>query len=153
MSYHNGSIWPHDNALAALGLARYGHMSEAVNVLTAIFDASKHMELRRLPELYCGIRRKAGRGPTFYPVACSPQAWASAAPFALLTAVLGLQLDASTETVRFVYPRLPDFLNEVELRNLRLGSSALDILLHRRCSTVAVNVVGKIGPARVEVVI
>jgi len=153
MSYHNGSIWPHDNALAALGLARYGHMSEAVNVLTAIFDASKHMELRRLPELYCGIRRKAGRGPTFYPVACSPQAWASAAPFALLTAVLGLQLDASTETVRFVYPRLPDFLNEVELRNLRLGSSALDILLHRRGSTVAVNVVGKIGPARVEVVI
>lgn len=153
MSYHNGSIWPHDNALAALGLARYGQMSEAVKVLTAIFDASTHMELRRLPELYCGIRRKAGRGPTFYPVACSPQAWASAAPFALLTAVLGLQLDASTETVRFVYPRLPDFLNEVELRNLRLGSSALDILLHRRGSAVAVNVVGKIGPARVEVVI
>src|SRR6185295_16817874 len=99
-------------------------------VLNALFDASRYMELRRLPELFCGIRRKAGHGPTFYPVACAPQAWASAAPFALLAAALGLQLDGIAARARFVNPQLPDFVDGLELRNLRLGSSALDVSLH-----------------------
>jgi glycogen debranching enzyme len=153
MSYHNGSVWPHDNALIALGLARYGHMEEALRLLTALFDASTHMDLRRLPELFCGMRRKREHGPTFYPVACSPQAWASAAPYALLAAVLGLQLDAQARQIRFLRPRLPDFLNEVELRNLRLGESALDVLLRRRGSGVAVTVLSRSGSAGVEVLL
>jgi glycogen debranching enzyme len=153
MSYHNGSVWPHDNALIALGLARYGHMTEALKVLSALFTASSHMDLQRLPELFCGFPRKRGRGPTFYPVACSPQAWASATPFALLTAALGIQINARTETVRFCHPQLPDFIDEVELTNLQLGSSRLDVLLHRRADGVAVTVLEKKGAARVEVLL
>jgi glycogen debranching enzyme len=153
MSYHNGSVWPHDNALVALGLARYGHMDEANRILTALFDASTHMELRRLPELFCGVRRKPQRSPTAYPVACSPQAWASAAPFGLLTAALGLELEAHTQTVRFRHPRLPACLDEVELKHLRLGSSSLDVLLHRRGNGVAVSVIEKSGQASVEVLL
>jgi glycogen debranching enzyme len=153
MSYHNGSIWPHDNAIIALGLARYGHMDAALRILTAVFDVSTHMDLRRLPELFCGLRRKSQRGPTFYPVACSPQAWASAAPFALLAAVLGLHVDASSNRVRFIQPRLPDFLSEVKIGNLRLGASTLEILLQRRTGSVAVSVLGNSGNARVDIVL
>jgi len=153
MSYHNGSVWPHDTALIALGLARYGHMTEALKVLSALFTASCHMDLQRLPELFCGFPRKRGRGPTFYPVACSPQAWASATPFALLTAALGIEINARTETVRFCHPQLPDFIDEVELTNLQLGSSRLDVLLHRRADGVAVTVLDKKGPAGVEVLL
>jgi glycogen debranching enzyme len=153
MSYHNGSVWPHDNAVVALGLARYGHGDAVLRVLGAMFDASKHMDFRRLPELFCGMRRTRERGPTFYPVACLPQAWASATPFALLTAALGLEVDAAEETVRFRRPRLPAFLSEVELRQLRVGSSALDVLLHRRGEGVAVTVLDRQGPARVEVLL
>jgi glycogen debranching enzyme len=153
VSYHNGSVWPHDNALIALGLARYGYVSEAVTILGALFDASTHMDLRRLPELFCGVRRRPERGPTFYPVACSPQAWASAAPFALLTAGLGLELNAATETLRFRNPQLPSFLDEVELTNLLVGSSIIDVMLHRRGNDVAVTVLEKSGPATVEMLL
>ena len=153
MSYHNGSVWPHDNALIALGLARYAHVDEVLRILTAMFEASKHMELRRLPELFCGFPRRQGRGPTSYPVACNPQAWAGATPFAMLSAVLGLHLDAAGGRVRFVHPRLPDFLDEVEIGNLRLGSSHIDVLVHRRGGEVAVTVLSKKGPARVEVLL
>lgn len=153
MSYHNGSVWPHDNALIALGLARYAHTSEALSVLTGLFDASAHMDLRRLPELFCGFRRNPERGPTFYPVACSPQAWASAAPFALLAAVLGLELDAGSDTIRFRHPRLPEFLGEVELSGLRLGSSVLNVRLRRHGNAVAVTVSDRTGPASVDVML
>src|SRR5207248_1521665 len=83
-SYHNGSVWPHDNALIALGLAHYGHCSEALALTTALFDAAAHMHLRRLPELFCGFERRPGKAPILYPVACAPQAWAAVAPFALI---------------------------------------------------------------------
>ena len=95
MSYHNGSIWPHDNALIALGLARYGLKHSVEHVFKGLFDAATYMDLRRLPELFCGFRRERHRGPTLYPVACAPQAWASATPFTLLEAALGLEFDAA----------------------------------------------------------
>ena len=95
MSYHDGSIWPHDNALIALGLARYGLKHSVAHLFKALFDAATYMDLRRLPELFCGFRREKGRGPTLYPVACAPQAWASATPFTLLEAALGLEFDAA----------------------------------------------------------
>ena len=97
MSYHNGSIWPHDNALIALGLARYGLKHSVEHVFKGLFDAATYMDLRRLPELFCGFRREPRRGPTLYPVACSPQAWASATPFTLLEAALGLEFDAGKQ--------------------------------------------------------
>ena len=93
MSYHDGSIWPHDNALIALGLARYGLKHSVAHLFKGLFDAASYMDLRRLPELFCGFQRERRRGPTLYPVACAPQAWASATPFTLLEAALGLEFD------------------------------------------------------------
>ena len=96
MSYHDGSIWPHDNALIALGLARYGLKHSVEHLFKGLFDAASYMDLRRLPELFCGFQRERRRGPTLYPVACAPQAWASATPFTLLEAALGLEFDVGT---------------------------------------------------------
>jgi len=151
MSYHNGSVWPHDNALIGLGLARYGMKTHLLKLFSGIFSAGAYMDLRRLPELFCGFKRVTGKGPTFYPVACSPQAWASATPFALLQACIGLELDFATDTVRFRQPRLPAFLDEVVIRSLALGGSRLDILLKRFDSDVSVNVLRRVGEAQVEV--
>ncbi|MGH9692719.1 MAG: amylo-alpha-1,6-glucosidase, partial [Bryobacteraceae bacterium] len=123
MSYHDGSIWPHDNALIALGFARYGLKHSVAHLFKGLFEAAAYMDLRRLPELFCGFRREKGRGPTLYPVACAPQAWASATPFTLLEAALGLEFDSQRGEIRMRNPRLPTFLNEVVLRELRLGPS------------------------------
>ena len=111
MSYHNGSIWPHDNALIVLGLGRYGLKADATRVFDGMFDAAAYQELRRLPELFCGFGRRARRGPTAYPVACAPQAWASATPFALLSACLGLKLDHARNEISFDDPHLPPSQN------------------------------------------
>src|SRR5690606_28491722 len=103
MSYHNGSIWPHDNALVAMGLARYGMKASAARIAEAMYDASLYMDLHRLPELFCGFeRRHAGESPTLYPVACSPQAWASATPFFLIKACLGLAFRPEEPRIRFL---------------------------------------------------
>ena len=115
MSYHNGSIWPHDNALIALGFARYGQKRALERVFKGLFDAATYMDLRRLPELFCGFRRARGHGPTLYPVACSPQAWAAATPFALLQASLGLEFEPAEQEIRLRNPSLPSFLDEVVL--------------------------------------
>jgi glycogen debranching enzyme len=147
MSYHNGSIWPHDNALIALGLSRYGLKIEAARVFKSLFDAASYQELRRLPELFCGFMRRRRRGPTAYPVACSPQAWAAAAPFALLGASLGLNLDCKRNEVRFNNPILPDFLDDVVLRGLRLNSSNLSLKIHRHGNDVTVSVLERGGNA------
>ncbi|HEV8243696.1 MAG TPA: amylo-alpha-1,6-glucosidase [Nitrospirales bacterium] len=151
MSYHNGSIWPHDNALIGLGLARYGCLDEVLRLTTALFDVAAYMDLRRLPELFCGFRRHRDNGPTLYPVACAPQAWAAAAPFALLEACLGLEFEAISDTVQLRHPRLPDFLDWVRIRGLRLRESHFDILLRRHGADVTVNVLERDGPAHFEV--
>jgi glycogen debranching enzyme len=153
ISYHNGSVWPHDNALIALGLARYGHTAEALSLTAALFDAAAHMHLRRLPELFCGFERRRGKAPTLYPVACAPQAWAACAPFALLQACLGLEVDAASETVRLRQPQLPSFLDSLVVRRLRVGESRLDLLLRRQESSVAVSLLSREGAAEVEVVL
>lgn len=142
MSYHNGSVWPHDNALIALGLARYGFKEEAVRIMTGLFEASLFMPLHRLPELFCGFPRREGEGPTLYPVACMPQAWASGAVFALLEAVTGLMVSVDRftgrPTVRFTRPLLPPFLENVRIRDLRVGDEEVDLELHRHGSDVGV---------------
>src|SRR3569623_1315888 len=120
MSYHNGSVWPHDTALAALGMARYGHTNEAVEVATAVFEASQHFELSLVPERYCGFARREAAGPTRYPVACSPQAWAAASPFALVQACLGIEVKEGGSSVVMHSPRLPAFVDWMRLT--RLGS-------------------------------
>jgi glycogen debranching enzyme len=153
MSYHNGSIWPHDNALIALGLARYGLKHSVEHVFKALFHAATYMDLRRLPELFCGFRREKGRGPTLYPVACAPQAWASATPFTLLEAALGLEFDARRGEIRLRNPRLPAFLNEVILRELQLGPSSVDLRVRRHGDDVSLEVLGTRGRIQVSIVL
>jgi glycogen debranching enzyme len=153
MSYHDGSIWPHDNALIALGLARYDLKHSVAHLFHALFDAATYMDLRRLPELFCGFRREKGRGPTLYPVACAPQAWASATPFTLLEAALGLEFDAANGEIRLRNPRLPTFLSEVVLRDLRLGVSSVDLRVRRHDQDVSLEVLHTRGEIRVSIVL
>ncbi len=152
MSYHNGSVWPHDNALIAAGFARYGFPRQAARVFEGLFDASTYIDLRRLPELFCGFMRQRSQGPTFYPVACSPQAWAATAPLSLLQSCLGLDFDTDSRSIIFNRPVLPEFLDEVVLRNLTLGSARVDVVLRRAGSEVAVHVRSRVGDIRVTTI-
>jgi glycogen debranching enzyme len=140
MSYHNGSVWPHDNAVVAYGLNRYGLKHAALKVMSGLFDASLFLELHRMPELFCGFTRRPGEGPTLYPVACAPQSWAAASVFMLLQACLGLSIRGHLDQVSFAYPMLPEFLSEVRIRNLRVGKASVDLLLKRYAESVSVNI-------------
>ena len=151
MSYHNGSIWPHDNALAAAGMARYGHTSAAVRVLSGLFEASLHFDQHRLPELFCGFPRREGEGPTLYPVACSPQAWAAAALFCMLQACLGLDVDAGKRAVSLRSPRLPEFIQWMKIRGLAVGDGRVDLLLQRYENNVGIEVMRNDGKVSVGV--
>ena len=149
MSYHNGSVWPHDNALIAAGFARYGFKREAARIFEGIFAASTYIDLRRLPELFCGFVRRRTRGPTFYPVACMPQAWAAAAPFFMLQSCLGLGFDLNRLHITFEGPMLPDFVGEVTLLNLALDGATVDVALRRSGLQVVVDVLDRRGSVRV----
>jgi len=153
MSYHDGSIWPHDNALISLGFARYGLKHSVEQVFKGLFDAATYMDLRRLPELFCGFRREKHRGPTLYPVACAPQAWASATPFTLLEAALGLEFDVARCEIRLRNPRLPAFLDEVILRQLQLGPSTVDLRITRHGDDVSLEVLRRRGKIQVSIVL
>jgi glycogen debranching enzyme len=145
MSYHNGSVWPHDNALIAAGLARYGLNEAAGKVLTGLFDSSLFLELHRLPELFCGFARGVGKGPTLYPVACSPQAWAAASVFLILQACLGMTFDQPKRRIYFHHPYLPPYLQKMQIRNLRVGDTIVDLSLERYLHVVGVNVLRREG--------
>jgi glycogen debranching enzyme len=152
MSYHNGSIWPHDNALIAMGMARYGRTEAAMELFAATFDASLFFDGHRLPELYCGFPRRPGAGPTLYPVACSPQAWAAAAPFGMLQACLGLEVRAEHHEIVLRRPRLPNFIDWMRVKNLGAPGPSVDLLLQRYERNVGVEVVRKDEGVRVTVV-
>jgi glycogen debranching enzyme len=139
MSYHNGSVWPHDNALIAAGLARYGFKDNAVRILGGLFDASRFVEYR-LPELFCGFYRRDGEGPVPYPVACSPQSWSAASVFLLLQAILGMKIDAAASQLSFVRPILPEFLDEIQIKNLKVGTGTVDLLIHRHARYAAIEI-------------
>jgi glycogen debranching enzyme len=149
MSYHNGSVWPHDNALIAAGFARYGFRAEAARIFHGLFAASTYIDLRRLPELFCGFVRRQGQGPTFYPVACSPQAWAAATPLSLIQSCLGLGFDVERGEITFEQPILPDFIEEIVLRRLALKGGRVDVALRRTGESVALDVVARAGTIRV----
>ena len=152
MAYHNGSVWPHDNALIAEGLSRYGLKQHATTILTGLFEASTFFELNRVPELFCGFERRAGAGPTSYPVACSPQSWAAASPFMLLKAVLGLTVEARERRVSFVRTALPSFIDEVHISNLRIGDATVDLALRRYPGDVGVTVLERRGAVEIVTV-
>jgi glycogen debranching enzyme len=152
MSYHNGSIWPHDNALIALGFARYGGKPAIARLFKGMFDAAAYMDFRRLPELFCGFQRSPARGPTLYPVACSPQAWSAATPFCLLQASLGLEIDPVARQIRLRNPHLPSFIDDAILRNIGVADGRADIAIHRRGVDVSLHVIEKQGDIDVSIV-
>jgi glycogen debranching enzyme len=145
MSYHNGSVWPHDNALIAAGMARYGDKDGPLRILTGLFEASLHLDLHRLPELLCGFTRRPGESPTLYPTACSPQAWAAAAGFLALESCLGLEIDAPQARLTLHQPMLPEYLERVSLRHLTVGTARVDLILTRHGEGVQLAVTAREG--------
>jgi glycogen debranching enzyme len=151
MSYHNGSIWPHDNALLAVGLAGSPAKELAVRIFTAQLDASAYFESSRLPELFCGFRRRDGKGPTSYPVACSPQAWSAGAVFMMLQACLGLTIDANLGQITFRYPQLPPSIERLAIRDLKVGAGSVDLTLYRYSGAIGLNLDRRSGKIDVSV--
>jgi len=126
MSYHNGSVWPHDNALIASGMARYGLGQESARVFEGLFGAAMYFDLHRMPELFCGFPQDQGGGPVLYPVACAPQAWSAASIFMLFQACLGIQVDGIKRQVVLDRPTLPSFLKDVRITNLQVNDAVVD---------------------------
>ncbi|MET0163914.1 MAG: amylo-alpha-1,6-glucosidase [Vicinamibacterales bacterium] len=151
MSYHNGSIWPHDNALIAMGFARYGLQTEAEQVFHAMFDAANFMDLHRLPELFCGFNRRPDEEPVRYPVACAPQAWAAGAVFLLLQACIGLSFAPKEPRIRFSRPTLPAFCEWLKINDLRVPGATIDLHLRRSVGGVNVGVTRQKGSVEVAV--
>jgi glycogen debranching enzyme len=151
MAYHNGSVWPHDNALIASGFARYGLQEEALRLLTGLFEAGLCFDLHRMPELFCGFPQHPGEGPVPYPVACAPQAWSAASVFLLIQACLGLEVSGPEARICLTNPRLPPFLGEVRIENLEVAGAAVDLLLLRHENDVGLNVLRRQG--EVEIVV
>ena len=149
MSYHNGSSWPHDTALCAAGIARYGHREGAVRLLSAAFDAATHFDLR-LPELFCGFERAQGAPPVAYPVACLPQAWAATSPFLLLQACLGVDIDGARGEIEVHRPQLPAGVDEIRVLGVEVGGERVDLLFRRTGGRVGMFVEGR-GAGKVVV--
>jgi glycogen debranching enzyme len=152
MSYHNGSIWPHDNALVAAGLSRYGFTAAATRILSAMLDLSQSVDLHRLPELICGFHRRGGEFPTLYPVACAPQSWSAGAVYLLVEACLGLEVDAAARRLSFHRAVLPDAIDWLGISRLRIGDGSVDLRLDRHRHDVGVEVVRREGDIEIVAV-
>ena len=152
MGYHVGSVWPHDNALIAFGMARYGMASEVARIFGGLFDAAMYFDLHRIPELFCGFPRDEGQGPILYPVACAPQAWSAAAVFLMFQSCLGLKIDAIESRISLTRPCLPPFLSRARIMNLQVGCASVDLLIVRHERDVTVNVLRRKGDIDVAVV-
>jgi glycogen debranching enzyme len=152
ISYHNGSVWPHDNALVARGFSNYGLTEAATAVFHGLFDLSRYVDQHRLPELVCGFHRRPGEGPTLYPVACAPQSWAAGAVFMLLQSSLGIFIRAPQRQIVFEHSLLPDFLPWVRILNLRVGDATLDLLLERHPFDVGIQVLRRSGDVQIVAV-
>jgi len=149
VSYHNGSVWPHDNSILAAGLARYGFKEQCARIFAAFLDVSQSVDLHRLPELFCGLERREGGSHTLYPVACSPQAWSAGSVLLFLQACLGISVDANNKQLSLYRPMLPDCLPQIWIKNLMVNSSSVDLFLERSGETVRVHVLGRHPDVRV----
>lgn len=149
MSYHNGSVWPHDTAVCAAGMANYGNRRAAAQLISELFAASTHFDTR-LPELYCGFARRTGEPPVGYPVACLPQAWSSGAIFMMLQACLGITIDADSGTIHIDRPELPSEVDRLTVRELAVNGSTLDLAFTRIGERVIAAPVGNV-PASLQI--
>lgn len=151
LSYHNGSIWPHDNSIIAAGFGQYGLREPVLRMLEDFFICSRFLDLHRLPELFCGLARRPGEGPTLYPVACSPQAWAAGTIFLLLQAATGMNINAEDNTISFLEPSLPPSLKELEVHNIAIDDNVVDILIKRHANDTGIEVIARTGGVKVLV--
>jgi glycogen debranching enzyme len=152
MSYHNGSVWPHDNAIAALGLARYGNRVGALSILEGLFDAAVQMKTPSLPELFCGFQREPRLGPIPYPVACYPQAWSAASVFMILQALLGLEVKGFERRVLIDSPTMPTWLEWLRIEDLKVGDGSVSLFLRRAPDdTVVTEILERKGSVTVEI--
>ncbi len=153
LSYHNGTVWPHDNALIVAGLASYGLHHEAMKAFDGLAAAMAYFRDHRLPELFCGIGKRSG-AVVRYPVACSPQAWASAAPLLLVQSILGIEADAPHRRLVVRNPQLPRTVRKLEIHGMRIGSALVSISFRRsasRCHVDKLDVTG--GPLKTDILI
>jgi glycogen debranching enzyme len=151
MGYHTGSVWSHDNALIAQGLARYGFAEQALRLWTGLFEAGLYFDLHRIPELFCGFPQEPREGPVLYPVACAPQAWSAASVFLLFQACLGLEINGLEAQIRFIRPQLQASLGELRIHNLEVAGATVDLLLVRHENDVGVNVLRREGDLEILV--
>lgn len=151
MSYHNGSVWPHDNALIAWGMALHGHKDGVEKIFNGLFRAVMDMELYRMPEVFCGFTRREGEAPTLYPHACSPQAWAAASVYLLVQALLGIKVDGIRKKVSFFHPHLPAALETLKIHNLIVGNGSVDLVVQNYHSDVSVQISRRQGDVAVSV--
>jgi glycogen debranching enzyme len=150
-SYHNGSIWPHDNAIIAAGASHYGFTGVATRILNSTLELSEAVDLHRLPELICGFTRR-GREPTLYPVACAPQAWAAGAVFLMLAASLGIHVDAPARRISFSRGRLPESIDWIRLTELKVGDATVDLQLERHPHDLGVTIIRREGDVEIVTV-
>ncbi|WP_303673817.1 amylo-alpha-1,6-glucosidase [Vampirovibrio chlorellavorus] len=154
MSYHNGSIWPHDNALIARGFARLNRPDLVERIFTGLFEAARHMYYRRLPELFCGFRKedgKEGDPPVRYAVSCNPQAWASAAMYSIIQSMLNMRVDAPRKKLSIHSPRLPHYMSFLQINNLCVGKAMVDLEFRRNHQSVTVDVRNRKGELDITV--
>ncbi|MDF2953860.1 MAG: Glycogen debranching enzyme [Thermodesulfobacterium sp.] len=147
LSYHNGSVWPHDNAIIAFGLSLYGFKEKALRILKALFEASTYFKLHRIPELFCGFEKRPDEGPTHYPVACHPQAWSAGAVFLILQGCLGLSFE--NNEIHFKHPVLPEFLEDIWIKDLQTKKGKVDLYLKNYGNDVVVNIIKKEGDVKI----
>ena len=152
MSYHNGTVWPHDCSLVAAGLSRYGRKEWAGRILTGMFDVACRLPEFRMPELLCGFPRRAGEGPVCFPSACTPQAWASGAVFLMLQSVLGLEIDAVNKLLKVTEPHLPAWLDHVLVEDLSIAGARASLLFHRKNNAVEVDMSDATNGIRLELI-
>lgn len=149
MSYHDGSIWPHDNAFIMKGLAGYGYHAEALRIIDAILDAGQYFAFQRLPELFCGFERSSSRVPIDYPAASSPQAWAAGAPMLMLTAMLGMEANAD-EKLLTLNPRFPTDIFRVFLAGIRIGGTHLSLEVLMEQGEPTINILENPGSFKIK---
>lgn len=152
ISYHNGTVWPHDNSIIAQGFCHYGLKESASRVFSALYDAGLHFRRYRLPELFCGISRRESDYPVLYPVACSPQAWASGAYFQMLHGLLGLQPNAVQNELRIHDPHLPAWLERIDYLDLKVGATRVTMRFSRHAGRTSAHLLRvSEGPLRVSI--
>jgi glycogen debranching enzyme len=149
MSYHNGSVWPHDTSLCAAGMARYGERAAVAELIAEVYAAATHFQLR-LPELFCGFARQTGEPPIAYPVACLPQAWAAGSVFLMLQAALGVSIDALEGRIDIDDPVLPPGIDRLNVSNLQVGTARLDLAFRRLDDQTVVTPLNRVGQIRVQ---